>query len=571
VTYPLPESGLVDGVTTGRIAHTHMIYKKLNRAWIDVRTDFGATGDGSTNDATMIQNAFNAATPGTVIYFPRPPSFYRITSEIQVRTSGLTIRGASRDVEIQQQTWLKPAFDILDCDDVTVENLFLNYTGTNRTMPADQIFRAQSNPYTFSAGVWTNGHRNTVQQCNIRRFAVGVFFSAYNSATTQYEHGKQGNRILDCEIWNIDHGTLYLGQIGIEIGRVYTHDHIDSSGGTNPPHSTYSVGNSTGNLPGSEEANVHDLICINNNVGHAFQAKYSLGGTMTNLTAENCQGLLNTVDLRDVMLSNFVGRNIDNPGGGAAITFGHINGNARCVFNGLHLTMVPGKRALQLRGDDMRYSDFNIVSNRDAVSPDGEFCVYLYGSRNIIDGLTIKEIGNPTRPILVGAAGITANDNTIRNLALDGTKSIADIYTTSTGTVISYHPAALRNLTGTTYIAALGGTATWSLARDEYTRTATFSANGTLTPIPAMETVSRANVTTNGVTVTIGAPTGTYQVGMTHTILVSNSSAGTIVLPVWNAAWSLNGAAPSAPASGRTLMVYFMYDGTVWREISRTA
>ena len=46
------------------------------RGYIDVKKDFGATGDGSTNDTTTIQAAITAAGSGEKIYFP--PGTYKV-------------------------------------------------------------------------------------------------------------------------------------------------------------------------------------------------------------------------------------------------------------------------------------------------------------------------------------------------------------------------------------------------------------------------------------------------------------------------------------------------------------
>lgn len=49
---------------------------------INVQSDFGATGDGSTDDTTAIQNAINSSTNGQIILFP--PGTYRITSTLSL-------------------------------------------------------------------------------------------------------------------------------------------------------------------------------------------------------------------------------------------------------------------------------------------------------------------------------------------------------------------------------------------------------------------------------------------------------------------------------------------------------
>lgn len=61
---------------TGHVADTNQVAKKLNGAWYDVKADFGATGDGSTDDSTAIQAALTAIpTAGGVVFFP--PGRYR--------------------------------------------------------------------------------------------------------------------------------------------------------------------------------------------------------------------------------------------------------------------------------------------------------------------------------------------------------------------------------------------------------------------------------------------------------------------------------------------------------------
>lgn len=60
------------GVTTGAVADYTQAWRKLNRASFDVVADYGATGDGSTNDTTSVQAAITAASAagGGVVWFP---------------------------------------------------------------------------------------------------------------------------------------------------------------------------------------------------------------------------------------------------------------------------------------------------------------------------------------------------------------------------------------------------------------------------------------------------------------------------------------------------------------------
>lgn len=73
---------------------TKVSYSMINGAPVNVR-DFGATGDGTTNDSPFIQAAIDATTHGT-IYFPIPSAFYRLEDTITVTgKTGITLEGAT--------------------------------------------------------------------------------------------------------------------------------------------------------------------------------------------------------------------------------------------------------------------------------------------------------------------------------------------------------------------------------------------------------------------------------------------------------------------------------------------
>lgn len=65
---------------TSHIANTNQVHTKLNRFVYDVKTDFGASGDGTTDDTTNVQAAIDAANTagGAVVYFP--PGTYDVNN-----------------------------------------------------------------------------------------------------------------------------------------------------------------------------------------------------------------------------------------------------------------------------------------------------------------------------------------------------------------------------------------------------------------------------------------------------------------------------------------------------------
>src|SRR5687768_17067131 len=71
---------------SGSGASTRTILAKLREVVISVM-DFGATGDGSTNDATAIQAAVDAAA-GRIVWFPA--GTYKVNSSIELNVQSGT-------------------------------------------------------------------------------------------------------------------------------------------------------------------------------------------------------------------------------------------------------------------------------------------------------------------------------------------------------------------------------------------------------------------------------------------------------------------------------------------------
>lgn len=59
--------------------------------WYNVRTDFGAKGDGATDDTAAIQAALDAVPVGGVVYFPN--GVYEISAPLVVKTAGTKLLG----------------------------------------------------------------------------------------------------------------------------------------------------------------------------------------------------------------------------------------------------------------------------------------------------------------------------------------------------------------------------------------------------------------------------------------------------------------------------------------------
>lgn len=432
--------------------------------------DFGATGAGSaTDDSTAINAAFAAATPGTVVWFPPPPSYYKITVPL-TPPAGVTIVGSGPACEIRQATQMKPVFDCLNVDNVTVQGFTLT-NGSGPPSSAGSSFRGD-NGYAYSAGVWANGNHVTFRDCLVKDFACGAYFSAYDGSTNG-SATKLANRVLGVEVSGANFGVLFLLQENFLIDGLYAHDGVDSSGGVNPIHAIYATG-----APTQRHKNVMAVNCRAKNIGGsfggsaAFQFKYCDGLTFSNLQADTCFGLLNIIDGSDIDGTNLESVNTTSDTTYGAIYCASVSPNPnpkRVSLSGIRLQVATADaRVINVIADDARITNAHIESNRTTAGA-ANYDVILRGNRITLDGYKSRNVGSGVgNAIVVGTSTVATSDVTVSNVEIDGSANVADFDTTCTGTnVVSYTPAIQRRMTGskTGWFRPIGGsTVTWKLS-----------------------------------------------------------------------------------------------------------
>ena len=93
--------------------------------------DFGAVGDGVTDDTAAIQAAINASPFGAVVFIP--PGQYKLSSTLNLK-DGITLSGAGRNSATTPTTQLifttltgsTPAIKVTNGSDVTLRNLYVS-------------------------------------------------------------------------------------------------------------------------------------------------------------------------------------------------------------------------------------------------------------------------------------------------------------------------------------------------------------------------------------------------------------------------------------------------------------
>jgi Pectate lyase superfamily protein len=140
---------------------------------LNVKTDCGAAGDGSTDDTTKIQSCIaSAGTSGQGIYFPA--GTYKITAALTISSGNMLLFGTNTPAtRIVQYTSSANLFTIANggspVSQVTLKDLQLEYASagpTGITVYCDDCWRATfrhvifgdpGTPHLFSTGIWANG------------------------------------------------------------------------------------------------------------------------------------------------------------------------------------------------------------------------------------------------------------------------------------------------------------------------------------------------------------------------------------------------------------------------------
>lgn len=237
---------------------------------INVRA-WGATGDGSTDDTTAIQNAMNAAAGNAILYFPKPSVYYKITTTLRL-SSNLTIRGDNSKIHMPAQASeaaIQAMFDTNNgatTSNVDIAGLYIESVNTTVGGGGSGYFTGSNTSYVMGI----NAHNTSdirVHDITMDALAYGMKFD-----TTLNTH------LFFNNIKIINSGQPFYGS-HITDG-YFTNMYLDSTGYTGTDghlHSFYF------------ETNVQDIffnnVSMNNTAGGCIQI-YESGGT----AAKNIQG-----------------------------------------------------------------------------------------------------------------------------------------------------------------------------------------------------------------------------------------------------------------------------------------
>ena len=144
--------------------------------------DFGAVGDGVTDDTIAIQNAVNT---GKAIFFPQ--GTYKITTAIQLSTAGQNLFGIGDKSILLTTTDIETMYSSTSVFGVVIANLFFSNT----------VSEAAGGPTNFQIHFGTGASGCVVRECNFLTALTGAIVRTTHHAGIWYE-GANLNSILDC-------------------------------------------------------------------------------------------------------------------------------------------------------------------------------------------------------------------------------------------------------------------------------------------------------------------------------------------------------------------------------------
>lgn len=160
---------------------------------------FGAKGDGTTDDTLSIQNTINSGIKD--IYFATPSSFYKITTTLTVSGNGISLRGASQSQSaIIKQSTNNIGILVNTGSGNRFENLTLDYTTT---------------PVSGATAFKSSGFGTRVSSFVINQAYIGMEFT---NNSTQFIDNFQVYGYVSIGVWVHAVNDIYFNKFIINAG-----------------------------------------------------------------------------------------------------------------------------------------------------------------------------------------------------------------------------------------------------------------------------------------------------------------------------------------------------------------
>ena len=348
-------------------------YQKNNTdiiPWINVETDYGAVGDGSTDDTTAINNAIaaaNSATYGATIYFP--PGNYKVTAALTpITKSGVKLVGAGIGQTKISRYYVSAAYNLITFagNSVTIGAATIAATGEITGCGVEGIFFDDANYHGSVTSTSTtttsyqivvlNTRETTIRDITSRDAEQGIYIRRANTTVLN-------NVVID----NLRgyHGIFCEHKNGDAASDIFIYDNVTVAG-----FGTSGVGDVLWRLKGAVHSHYikkfqllrgrQGILSETNGSGTTIAFKPAfIQGTMLDVEYQSFQGA-DFKALHRMDLSNFYG--VQNNTGSAT----GINFQTDCEGIVIHSGYFAGATTYGLAFDgvnDVLISNINSTGN----------------------------------------------------------------------------------------------------------------------------------------------------------------------------------------------------------------
>lgn len=323
---------------------------------------------------------------------------YFITGPISL-SRGLVIYGISQhEVVIEQLTWGYPVFDLLNADSVTISNMTL-VTHQPRTYPNGFVSRA-TDGFVNNAGIYSNASFGDFRELTIEGFTCGIFLSSWNGVGL-YEK-KAANRIHDVEVKEVDFGLLATGQKDLVVNHL-TGSYAQQSGSGASPHLIYISDSTDPAYVWSENISISNCFASDSPLGIAYQIGSVRGGTLSNLSARKCNGLLSMKNVRDVVIDSLVAIDDYSPEAGSFFILPDGVQNLSCNYIRIE-SLNPRARLMRIDGIANRFSNIHLLADPQSINDIG--IVTVEGRDHILSDIHVATRNPGTGSLGVRLQGV---------------------------------------------------------------------------------------------------------------------------------------------------------------------
>jgi Pectate lyase superfamily protein len=183
------------GALSGAVGKT--VHQKLQE-WVSVK-DFGAVGDGNTQDGVAIQNALNALSTNSTLYFPAGVYLISQSTVLSANIANVTLIGDGATLKMTGVPTSIVTMLTLNNNNITVKGLsFTSVTNSTYAAPTNGYsFTYLTNTYGINIGAYSN---ILIDGCTL----TGLVFGIYSSS------GTTNLKIVNNTILNMNYGFTGL-------------------------------------------------------------------------------------------------------------------------------------------------------------------------------------------------------------------------------------------------------------------------------------------------------------------------------------------------------------------------